>query len=66
MIKREMKMSRHRTFTLALENFIREMQDRLLFAKINKAVKDAPPDETEFARLRQIRRQHRRMVKTSD
>jgi len=61
-LAREMKVSRSRVFVLALENFIRESQDRQLFEKINKAVKDAPPDKAERARLRQIRRQHRRMV----
>ena len=57
-----MKVSRSRDIVLALQNFIRERQDRLLFERINKAVEDAPPDETERNRLEQIRRQHRRIV----
>jgi len=61
-LAREMKVSRSRVFVLALENFIRESQDRLLFEKINKAFEDAPPDKTERKRLQQLRRHHRRMV----
>ncbi|MGC1377354.1 MAG: hypothetical protein WA821_14075 [Anaerolineales bacterium] len=58
----EMKVSRSRLFVLALENFIREYQDRQLFDKINQAYEGAPPDETEQNRLQQTRRQHGRMV----
>jgi len=56
-LAREMKVSRSRVFVLALEHFIRDYQDRQLFDKINKAYEDA-----ERSRLRQIRRQHRRIV----
>lgn len=61
-LAREMKVSRSRVFVLALENFIREYQDKQLFDKINRAYEDAPPDKTERLRLRQIRRQHRRII----
>jgi len=61
-LAREMKVSRSRVFVLALEHFIRDYQDRQLFDKINKAYEDAPPDKAERSRLRQIRRQHRRIV----
>lgn len=61
-LSREMKISRSRVFVLALENFIRDYQDRQLFDKINKAYEDVPPDETERLRLRQIRRHHRRIT----
>ncbi|MBI4314686.1 MAG: hypothetical protein HY679_02035 [Chloroflexi bacterium] len=61
-LAREMKVSRSRVFVLALENFIQDYQDKQLFDKINKACEDSPPDEAERTRLRQIRRQHRRMV----
>jgi metal-responsive CopG/Arc/MetJ family transcriptional regulator len=61
-LARDMNVSRSRLFVLALENFIREYEDRQLFERINKAYEDAPPDEIEQAHLRQIRRQHRRMV----
>jgi hypothetical protein len=45
-----------------LENFVRDYQDKQLFDKINKACADAPPDQAEQLRLRQIRRQQRRIV----
>ena len=61
-LAREMKVSRSRVFVLALENFVREYQDRLLFEKINKAFEEAPPDKTERKRLQPLRRHHRRMV----
>jgi len=61
-LAREMKVSRSRVFVLALENFIREQQDRQLFDKINEAYEDAPPDKVERKRLQQIRQHHRRMV----
>ena len=61
-LAREMKVSRSRVFVLALENFLHDYQDRVLFDKINQAYEDAPPDETERVRLSQIRRQHRRIV----
>ena len=61
-LARDMNVSRSRLFVLALENFIRDYQDRQLFERINRAYEDTPLDETEQARLRQIRRQHRRMV----
>ncbi len=61
-LAREMKVSRSRVFVLALEYFIRDYQDRQLFDKINQACQDAPPDKAERSRLRQIRRQHRRIV----
>ena len=65
-LAREMKVSRSRVFVLALENFIRDYQDRQLFEKINKACEDAPPDRAELLRLRQIRRQHRRIVEGNE
>lgn len=61
-IAQEMKVSRSRLFVLALENFIREYQDRKLFEAINQACAEISDDPIEQSRLRQIRRQHRRMV----
>ncbi len=61
-LARDMKVSRSRLFVLALENFIREYQDRQLFERINKAYEDIPQDETEQLRLRQITRQQRRLM----
>lgn len=61
-IAREMKVSRSRLFVLALENFIRDYQDRQLFEAINQACAAISEDPIEQSHLRQIRRQHRRMV----
>jgi metal-responsive CopG/Arc/MetJ family transcriptional regulator len=61
-IAQEMKVSRSRLFVLALENFIRDYQDRQLFEAINQACAEISDDPLEQSRLRQIRRQHRRMV----
>jgi hypothetical protein len=49
-------------FVLALENFIRDYQDRQLFETINQACAEISDDPIEQTRLRQIRRQQRRMV----
>lgn len=61
-LAREMKVSLNQVFILALENFIRDYQDKQLFDKINKAVEQAPPNKAERLRLRQIRRQYRRII----
>lgn len=61
-IAQEMAISRSRLFALAMEDFIREYQDRKLFEAINQASADLTDDPVEQARLRQIRRQHRRTV----
>lgn len=59
----ELNVSRSRIFVMALEQFIRDYQDRELFHQINQAVQDAPPDKMEREQLRQIRQHQRRMVK---
>jgi hypothetical protein len=61
-LARDQNISRSRLFVLALENFIREHEDRKLFEQINKAYEDEPLDEAEERRLNQSRRQHRRLV----
>lgn len=61
-IAKEMKVSRSRLFVLALENFIRDYQDRQLFEAINQACAEISDDPPEQSRLRQIRRQHRHIV----
>jgi metal-responsive CopG/Arc/MetJ family transcriptional regulator len=58
----ELKVSRSRLFELALENFIREYQDRKLFEQINAACDGDEADEAEQERLRQSTRQYRRLV----
>ena len=61
-LAREMKVSRSRVFVLALENFVRDDQDRMLFEKINQAYQAAPQTDAEQVQLKNIRRQHRRIV----
>jgi metal-responsive CopG/Arc/MetJ family transcriptional regulator len=58
----DLKISRSRLFELALENFIREYQDRKLFEQINAACDGDEVDEAEQERLRQSTRQYRRLV----
>ncbi|MBI4673779.1 MAG: hypothetical protein HY741_19195 [Chloroflexi bacterium] len=55
-------MSHLRIFVKALEQFLRDYQDRQLSQAINQAVKDAPPDKAEREQLRYIRQHQRRMV----
>lgn len=64
-LARELNVSRSRIFVMALEQFLRDYQDRELFQAINQAVKDAPPDKAEREQLRQIRQHHQRMVKNT-
>lgn len=61
-LAQEMNVSRSRLFALALENFIRDYQDRQLFEAINQASAEIADDPIEQTRLRQIRRHHRRTV----
>jgi metal-responsive CopG/Arc/MetJ family transcriptional regulator len=60
-LAQEMKVSRSRLFVLALEDYLRRHQNRQLLERINQAYCDAP-DATEQKRLRDTRRQHRRIV----
>jgi metal-responsive CopG/Arc/MetJ family transcriptional regulator len=60
-LARKMKISRSRLFVLALEDFIREQENRELLAKIN-AVYENEPDESEKTLRRKTRRSHRRLV----
>mgnify|MGYP005871680857 CR=1 FL=1 len=60
-LAREMKVSRSRLFVLALEDYIRRHQNQQLLERINKAYQEAP-DATEQKRLRNMRRQHRKIV----
>ena len=61
-LARELKVSRSRLFVMALENFVREYQDRQLLDRINQACAAAPLDKTERVYLRRARRAHRRLV----
>lgn len=60
-LARELDISRSHLFTLALEEFIRRYENQRLFEKINNAYEDAP-DLNEELRLRQMRRQQRKIV----
>jgi metal-responsive CopG/Arc/MetJ family transcriptional regulator len=54
-IAKEMKISRSRLFVLAVEDFIRRHQNKLLLEEINLAYAD-DPDENEQDELRRIQR----------
>ena len=56
----EMKISRSRVFTLAVEDFVRRHQRRLL-ERINAAYEDTP-DQAEATLRRRTRSHHRRIV----
>ena len=58
----ELHVSRSRVFVLALENYLGEVQDKLLFEKINKTVEEASSEPAERTHLQQMRQQHRRIV----
>ena len=63
-IARELKISRSRLFTLAIEKFLIDYYDRQLFESINRAYEDEEtnPDESEQKRLEHMRRIHRYIV----
>lgn len=60
-LARKMKVSRSRLFVLALEDYIREQENRELLAKIN-AVYENEPDEAERVLQLKMRKSHRRLV----
>lgn len=60
-LARKLKVSRSRLFVLALEDFIREQENRELLEKIN-AVYENEPDETEKTLRRKARKSHRRLI----
>lgn len=57
----ELKISRSRLFALALEEFIRRRRSRRLLDRIRAAYED-PPDPSERALQRAMRRTHRRLI----
>ncbi len=61
LLARTMKVTRSRLFTLALEDFIRRQKNKALLEKINAAYADKP-DPAEQTLLRQMRRQHRKLM----
>lgn len=60
-LARKLKVSRSRLFVLALEDFIREQENRELLAKIN-AVYENESDESEKTLRRKVRKSHRRLI----
>ena len=61
-LARKMKVSRSRLFVLALENFIREQENKELLAKIN-AVYAGEPDKAEQILRKKSKETHRRIVR---
>jgi len=57
----KMKVSRSRLFVIALEDFIREQENRELLEKINAVYADEP-DESEKVLRRKMRQSYRRLV----
>jgi antitoxin MazE6 len=60
-LARKLKVSRSRLFVIALEDFIREQENRELLEKIN-AVYESEPDESEKTLRRKSRKSHRRLI----
>jgi len=60
-LARKMKVSRSRLFVLALEDFIREQENRELLEKINAVYADEP-DESEKVLRRKMRQSYRRLL----
>ena len=60
-LARKLKVSRSRLFVIALEDFIREQENRELLQKINTVFADEP-DETEKVLRSKTRKSHRRLV----
>lgn len=60
-LARKMKVSRSRLFVLALEDFIREQENKELLAKINAAYA-GEPDKAEQTLRRKAKKTHRRIV----
>lgn len=58
----QVNLWRSRLFALAMANFVRNYQDRLLFDQINEAYEETPPDPAEQALMRQLRQQHQRIA----
>lgn len=57
----ELKISRSRLFSLALEDFIRRSHNRQILERLNAAYEDVA-DTKEQTLRRRMRRQHRRIV----
>jgi metal-responsive CopG/Arc/MetJ family transcriptional regulator len=60
-LARKLKISRSRLFVIALEDFIREQENRELLEKVN-AVYEEMEDGTENTLRRKSRKLHRRLI----
>jgi metal-responsive CopG/Arc/MetJ family transcriptional regulator len=60
-LARKMKVSRSHLFVLALEDFIREQENRDLLEKVNAVYADEP-DESEKVLRRRMHQSYRRLV----
>lgn len=60
-LARKLKVSRSRLFVLALEDFIRQQENREILKKVN-AVYEDEPDEAEKELRRKMRQSFRRLV----
>lgn len=57
----KMKISRSNLIALALENYLKQQQNRALFDQMNAAYADAP-DPDEKLRLSKMRKKYRKLV----
>lgn len=64
-IAKEMKISRSRLFVLAVEDFIRRYQNKLLLEEINLAYSDGP-DEKELDELHRMQRKSIKSLKGNE
>lgn len=60
-LAQQLNVSRSRLFGLAIEDFIKHHQSRLLLEEIDQAYADEP-DTSEQIRLSQMRKSHRKIV----
>lgn len=60
-LARRLKVSRSRLFVMALEDFIRQQENRKLLEEVNEVYADEP-GETERALLRKMRNSTRRLI----
>jgi len=61
-IAKELKISRSRLFVLAVEDFIRRYQNKLLLEEINQVYSEGP-DEKEQDELRRMQRKSVKSIK---
>ena len=60
-LARSMKISRSRLFVIALEDYLRQQENREILAKVNAVYADEP-DESEKELRRRTRKSHRRLI----